>query len=113
MEIRLSQTCVFNTSLQLVIRDGIVTRLSYTEFRILEYLAQSLNQAVPIVEIIQYMADKKTYIDSGSFYVYILRLRCRIEQNSRAPRLLATMGKGRYMLRVSDDDTSQNDSISI
>lgn len=100
MEIRLSQTCVFDTCLQIVIKGGIVTRLSYTEFCIMEYLAQSMNQAVPMAEVIQYMDEKKTYIDTGSFYVYILRLRCRIEEDSRAPRLLLTMGRGRYMLSV-------------
>lgn len=103
MEIRLSQTCVFDTGLQVVVRGGIVTRLSYTEFCILEHLAQSRNQAVSMTEIIQHMAEKKTYIDTGSLYVYILRLRRRIEPNSRIPRLLVSVGRGRYMLRVADD----------
>ncbi|MHB1682340.1 MAG: winged helix-turn-helix domain-containing protein [Bacilli bacterium] len=104
MEIRLSQTCVFDTGLQIVIRGGIVTRLSYAEFCILEYLAQSLNQAVPMAGIIQYMGVKKTYIDAGSLYVYILRLRRRIEDNSRVPRLLVSVGRGRYMLCVEGDE---------
>ncbi len=111
MEIRLSQTCVFDTGLQIVSRGGIAIRLSYAEFCILEYLAQFLNQAVPMANIIQYMAARKTYIDAGSFYVYILRLRRRIEENSRAPRLLVTVGRGRYMLcahgDVCDGDNTQ------
>ncbi|MHB1630459.1 MAG: winged helix-turn-helix domain-containing protein [Bacilli bacterium] len=104
MEIRLSQTCVFDIGLQIVTRDGIAIRLPYTEFCILERLAQSPNQAVPMADIIQYMAARKTYIDPGSFYVYILRLRRRMEENSRAPRLLMTVGRGRYMLCDHDDE---------
>ena len=100
MEIRLSQTCVFDTELQIVTRGGIATRLSYTEFCILEHLAQSPNQAVPMADIIEHMADRKTYIDPGGFYVYILRLRRRVEENARVPRLLMTVGRGRYMLCI-------------
>ena len=94
----ISRDCLIDLDKQTVQRRGLVYRLSYTQFRILEILLAHLNCPVSTDEIIRYTSNMQATITLGTLYVYVYRLRARIEEDPRHPKLLLCIGDRRYMM---------------
>ncbi|MED4444053.1 transcriptional regulator [Bacillus thuringiensis] len=80
-----------------IIKNGLQLSLSRIQFKLLFYLV--CNKKVPISseELIQYAWGKNDYITKDELYVYICRLRKRIEDDFKNPKLLLSIRRVGYM----------------
>ena len=75
--------------------------LSLTEARLLRYFVTHANKRLSIDDIIQYLRDYTPFITEHNVYVYISRLRKKIEDDPKKPKLLLNLRPG-YLLNVED-----------
>lgn len=84
------------------IKDGLAIALSRTQFRLLHLLAQNLGRPVSSRDLIIYAWGDEESIDKNDLYVYISRIRQRLENNAKNPQfLLSLRGVGYILLPVT------------
>lgn len=75
--------------------------LSLTEAWLLRYFVTHANKRLSIDDIIHYLRDYTPFITEQNVYVYISRLRKKIEDEPKKPKLLLNLRPG-YLLNVED-----------
>jgi DNA-binding response OmpR family regulator len=89
-------------------KHGFIVYLSPTQFLILKCLVGSLNRPITGEEIIQFAWGEDNNISSNELYVYINRIRKKIEDNYRKPKyLLLVRGYG-YLLHSKLHETNSD-----
>jgi DNA-binding response OmpR family regulator len=104
--IYLDKDCYLDVSQEVLVKRGLRIHFSRIQFRILERLAQDICRPVSSEEIIAYAWGPHSLVSKDELYVYINRIRNRLEDNPKKPKyLLSVRGYG-YILfqRVKDTD---------
>lgn len=73
--------------------------LSLTEARLFRYLVMNANKRVLMEEIIHHLGGYSPSLTEQNVYVYISRLRKKIEDDPKKPKLLLNLRPG-YLLNV-------------
>ncbi|WP_397359872.1 helix-turn-helix domain-containing protein [Paenibacillus sp. Y412MC10] len=68
--------------------------LTLTENKLLLFFINNYNRRIFVEEIIDYMQDKYICYSDQNLYVYISRLRKKIEEDSKNPKVLINMRPG-------------------
>lgn len=98
-EILLKPGLILDLHGQRLVQNGVSISLSQIQFRILQYLVQHLERPVRAEDIIRYAWGTEHTGSKSELYVYISRLRTRIGDNARLPRLLIGIRGYGYLLR--------------
>lgn len=83
---------------EILSKDGLPIALSRIQFRLLHYLAQHLGQPVKDVDLINYAWGTEAFVSRNDLYVYINRLRQRLEDNPKRPQCLMSLRGIGYVL---------------
>ncbi|WP_376767972.1 winged helix-turn-helix domain-containing protein [Neobacillus endophyticus] len=94
----IGEECYLDLELEVLVKDEFKISLSRLQFRILFYLATKLNQCVKYEELINFTWGSDSFITKQQLYVYINRIRERIEDNPRKPKCLFSVRGGGYVL---------------
>jgi DNA-binding response OmpR family regulator len=95
--INLGEQLQLNMFSHFVINNGKKHILSKTEFRLLSFFIFHQDQIIPTEQILEKVWGEG-YMDLSQVYVYVRRLRCKIESNPKRPtRIIGQRGSG-YML---------------
>ncbi len=96
-QIRIGAHCYLDVFRETLVKDGLPIALSRTQFRIIYLLAQNLGQPVLYRDLILY-AWGDAECCRNDLYVYINRIRQRLEKHPKSPQhLLSVRGVG-YVL---------------
>ncbi|MBD1372844.1 winged helix-turn-helix domain-containing protein [Hazenella sp. IB182357] len=95
--IKIGDQTYLDTVRELLIHDRFSISFSRLEFRILFRLAQQLGQAVTAEDLIQY-AWGTLHVSNGILYVYINRIRKKIETQPHKPQFLLAQRSIGYVL---------------
>lgn len=96
--ILLGEKCYLDVEKEILVKDNLPIALSRIQFRLLHYLAQHVGQPVSDQNLIRYAWGAEAFVSRNDLYVYINRLRQRLEDNPKRPEcLLSLRGKG-YVL---------------
>lgn len=96
-QIRIGADCYLDLFRETLVKDGLPIVLSRTQFRIIYLLAQNLGQPVSYQDLIIY-ARGDEYFSKDELYVFINRIRHKLEKNPKKPQyLLSVRGVG-YVL---------------
>ena len=99
----LSDNCYIDLEQEMVVKNTLPTPLSRIQFRILRYLVQHMGHPVSSEDLIRYTWGPANLVSKDELYVYINRIRDRIEDDRRNPRyLLSVRGMG-YLLHARDE----------
>lgn len=79
-------------------KDGIPVSLSMIQFRIIYRLAHNLGEIIDSKQLIEFAWGPDSYITKQELWVYINRIRRKIEDDARAPRYLLTVYGTGYVL---------------
>lgn len=94
----LGDDCILDVVGETLIKDGISIRLSRIQCRILHYMAEHLGQPVTNEELMQYVWGNDSTVTKRELYVYINRIRKRLEQDYRHPQYLFSLRGLGYVL---------------
>jgi DNA-binding response OmpR family regulator len=83
---------------KVLVKDNLPIALSRIQFRLLYYLAQYLGNPVSDQELISYAWGSDTCVSRDNLYVYINRLRQKIEDNPKKPECLLSLRGIGYVL---------------
>jgi DNA-binding response OmpR family regulator len=84
-----------------LVKDGLVIALSRTQFRLLFLLAQNLGCPVSSGDLIGYVWGDNEF--RNDLYVYINRIRQRLEKNPKSPKYLMSLrGMGYILFFIKD-----------
>ncbi|WP_091738918.1 winged helix-turn-helix domain-containing protein [Marininema mesophilum] len=97
--IELAPDVRFDHRRHLIHRHGKVYPLSSTEYKIMQSLSSQLGTPCPTMELIDAVWGIHGHVGLDSLYVYIRRLREKIEDNPSRPQLLITHHGFGYELR--------------
>lgn len=106
MMILLSKNIIFDKNGGRIINRGKVHNLTMTELKLMDYLWKFRNQVIKVKSIINNVWGYDSYTTSSSVYVYIRRLREKIEENPDSPKLLVTCRGHGYILKTKSDGGS-------
>ncbi len=96
-QIWIGANCYLDLFRETLVRGGLPIALSRTQFLLLHLLAQNLGQPVSYQDLIIY-ARGDEYFSKDELYVFINRIRHKLEKNSKKPQyLLSVRGVG-YVL---------------
>ncbi len=96
--ILLGEECYLDVEKEILVKDDLPIALSRIQFRLLYYLANHMGQPVSDQYLISYAWGTDAFVSRNDLYVYINRLRQRLEDNPKLPEcLLSLRGKG-YVL---------------
>ena len=93
---------IFDKSKGILIKNGEEIPLTATQFKILSYLADNMNMIVSIDRILENIWED-SYGYENTLITHIYRLREKLEDNSRDPKLLITI-KGLGYKLVKEDE---------
>jgi DNA-binding response OmpR family regulator len=96
--IELGGNCYLDLVRETLVRDGLAIALSRTQFRLLYVLARNLGHPVTTRELIRYVWGYEELIDRNDLYVYICRIRQRLEDDPRKPQYLLSLRGMGYIL---------------
>lgn len=85
-EITLGYQLTLHLQQECLLKDFISLPLSRNEFRILYYLASNPLKVIAPQELIDYAWGENSYISKEEIYVYINRIRAKLEDNKRNRR---------------------------
>ena len=88
-----------DTGKQMVTVDGQIIRLTPTEYRILEYLMQHMNQVLSIHQIYEHVWQEEAYQPENTVAVHIRRLREKVEINPKDPKYIKVVWGSGYMVQ--------------
>ncbi|MBX4151381.1 helix-turn-helix domain-containing protein [Paenibacillus lautus] len=113
----LDNHCYIDIDQSIFMKNGLPLSLSRLELRLLQRLAYNLDETVPLLTIYKFMWLSEENIDLHLLYVYINRVRKKIEDHPRTPRFIISVRGTGYMLRsyISENhkkslNTSPNES---
>lgn len=96
--VRLDHDCYLELSRLKLYKNGLIIHFSPIQTLILKCLSHKLGSPVSNEEIIQYVWGNYQSIDCNGLYVYIYRIRKRLEDRPKTPKyLLSVRGYG-YVL---------------
>lgn len=94
----LSGTCIVDRETQSIVRHRRAVRLTDVEYRILECLIEHVKQIVSAKTIIEYVWAGHHTGSRENLNVHVMRLRKRVEDNYRTPKLILTIRGIGYVL---------------
>jgi hypothetical protein len=83
---------------EIILKDKVPIGLSRIEFRLLLKLIENLGHPVSSDQLIKFVLGDNSFISKDELYVYINRLRYRLEENRKKPKILVTVRKLGYVL---------------
>lgn len=90
----LNDHTIFDVGNHCIYKNGTTYMLSTLEFKLLYYLAENFGKPVPVNDLIDYLDTSESVL-----YIYIKKIRSKIEMNPRKPTVLLNVrGKG-YILQ--------------
>lgn len=92
---------IFDKSKGVIEKNGEEVALTATQFKILDYLCENMNMIVSIDKILEYIW-KDSYGYENTLITHIYRLREKLEDNPREPKILITI-KGLGYKLVKED----------
>ena len=92
---------IFDKSKGVIEKNGEEIALTATQFKILDYLCENMNMIVSIDKILEYIW-KDSYGYENTLITHIYRLREKLEDNPREPKILITI-KGLGYKLVKED----------
>jgi DNA-binding response OmpR family regulator len=94
----LDNHCYIDIDQSILMKNGLPFSLSRLELRLLQRLAYNLDETVPLLSIYKFMWLSEENIDLHLLYVYINRVRKKIEDHPRKPRFIISVRGTGYML---------------
>ncbi len=98
VQIQVGDSCYLDVFREVLIKSGLVIKLSRPQFRLLHLLAKNLGHPVTSADLISYAWRGEEYIDKNSLYVCIGRIRQILEKDPRNPKCLISLRKVGYIL---------------
>ena len=96
--ISLGEACSLAVDREELVKDGLAMALSRTQFRLLYCLALRMGEPVATNQLIEFTWGNSSFVSKNELYVYINRLRNRIEDDPKQAKcLLSIRGLG-YVL---------------
>ncbi|WP_186326092.1 helix-turn-helix domain-containing protein [Paenibacillus sp. Y412MC10] len=92
--INITEDLSFNLYGQYVLNKGEKSFLTLIENQLLLFFINNYNRRIFIDEIIDYMQDRSLCYSEQNLYVYISRLRKKIEEDTKNPQILVNMRPG-------------------
>lgn len=93
---------IFDKSKGVIEKNGEEIALTATQFKILDYLCENMNMIVSIDKILEYIW-KDSYGYENTLITHIYRIREKLEDNPREPKILITI-KGLGYKLVKEDE---------
>lgn len=104
--ILLGADCYLDVEKEILVKDNLPIALSRTQFYLLYYLARHLGQPVSDQELMIYVWGTEAFVSRNDLYVYINRLRQRLEDNPKKPKCLMSLrGRGYILYPRSKNDS--------
>ena len=97
-QIPLGDNCYLDVDKEVIVKDKLPIALSRVQFRLLYYLANKLGQPVFNHELTAYAWGSEAFVSRNDLYVYINRLRQRLEDNPKKPTCLLSLRGLGYIL---------------
>ncbi|WP_430090219.1 winged helix-turn-helix domain-containing protein [Paenibacillus cisolokensis] len=97
----LDHGCYIDLEQSIFMKNGLPCSLSRLELRLLQRLAHNLNEIVPSESLYKYMWLNDVHLDLHLLYVYINRVRNKIEDHPRAPKYIISIRGVGYKLMSS------------
>lgn len=97
-QISFGDECFLDFDQQVLIKDKHHIALSRIQFRLLQYLAMNIGKIIPSEELISYVWGTNCLVNKDELYVYINRVRNRLEDNPRKPKCLLSLRGTGYIL---------------
>ncbi|GMA65326.1 winged helix-turn-helix domain-containing protein [Alicyclobacillus fastidiosus] len=94
-----------------LVQNGMSISLSRIQFRILYFLVRSLSRPVRTEDIMEYAWGKNSKVSKSELYVYISRLRARVGDHPRSPKILISIRGFGYLLRSDVESNTDNTSL--
>ncbi|WP_159881020.1 winged helix-turn-helix domain-containing protein [Paenibacillus puerhi] len=95
--ISLGEESYLDTDHEILVKDNLHCSLSRLEFRLIYCLATRAGEIVSPKELINFTWMKSEYVDPQVLYVYINRIRRKIEDNPKSPECIIAIPKVGYM----------------
>lgn len=89
-----------------IYKSGLLINLSPTEFLIIKCLIKSLNKPITAEEIIKYTWGQIEGVSKNELYVFINRIRKKVEDNYKKPKYLLSVHGYGYILYTKYDHES-------
>lgn len=99
----ISDTLDFNDQGSYIIKKGKIEFLTLMELRLLNYFIENKNTRISSEEIALYLETFSAYPTNQNVYVYINRLRRKIECNPNDPQLLLNL-RPDYIFFIRDNN---------
>jgi DNA-binding response OmpR family regulator len=96
--ILLGNRCYLDVEKETLVKENLPIALSRIQFRLLYYLAQNMGQPVSDLQLISYAWGTEAFVSRNDLYVYINRLRQRLEDNPKKPECLMSLRGRGYVL---------------
>lgn len=96
--ILLGKKCYLDVEKEIIVKDNLPISLSRIQFRLLYYLAQHMGQPVSDQQLVNYAWGTEAFVSRNDLYVYINRLRQRLEDNPKKPECLLSLRGIGYVL---------------
>ncbi|GEO25172.1 hypothetical protein AAC03nite_09570 [Alicyclobacillus acidoterrestris] len=96
--ISLGVNCYLDTEDETLFKDGLKINLSRIQYKLLLFLAQNIGHLVPTEELIRHGWGRNKLIDKDELYVYMKRIRNKLEDNPKEPKCLITERGFGYVL---------------
>jgi len=96
--ILLGENCYLDVENEILVKDNLPIALSRIQFRLLYYLTLHLGHPVSDQHLISYGWGTEAFISRNDLYVYINRLRQRIEDDPKKPECLLSLRGVGYVL---------------
>ena len=103
VQIQIGDSCYLDLFREVLIKSGLVIKLSRPQFRLLHLLARNLGQPVTSADLISYAWRGEECIDKNSLHVCIGRIRRMLEEDPRNPQSLISLRKVGYILFFTKD----------
>ncbi|MEK5586603.1 helix-turn-helix domain-containing protein [Paenibacillus sp. FSL P2-0536] len=97
-EIIVGKNLSFHFAGHYIVKNGEVNLLTLTENKLLLFFIKNRGKRVSIKEIIKYMEKHSLYCSEQNLYVYISRLRKKLENDPKNPEFLINMRPGYIFL---------------
>lgn len=102
----LGHNCYLDLDKEILVKDNLPIALSRVQFRVLHCLADKLGQPVFSHELTAYAWGSEAFTSRNDLYVYINRLRQRLEDNPKQPQCLLSLRGLGYILYPRKDARS-------
>lgn len=101
--VRLSENCFLDLEREVLIKGELYIFFSRIEFRLLKFISRNLTTPVSSEEIIRYVWGSYGVWEKEKLYVYIHRIRKRMEDSPQQPKFLLSVHGFGYVLYPQND----------